>query len=246
MTSASRDSGKPSKDSSAQDVKELAEHMSGEKLKEKITQIQKVKKTMGDELIDSAQLADALLLKKSVAAQQKRKLGALMSLMRPLYLNIVVTLVLSALSGVLQGVFHHIGTWARIMEDARQGNLQKAMDGLVWIGCGHLVEKAVRFLGDTVSENAQSRLGQSVRNGVLNQMVRQDFEYFYRNSAGVLQDRLNRDANELGSNLIVFPRNNIRRVTYILSNLAVLFTDVPLKILIPGMLPTFVMTSMHV
>ena len=63
----------------------------------------------------------------------------------------------------------------------------------------------MRFLGDTISSNAESRLGQSVRNGVLRQMVRQDFEYFYRNSAGVLQDRLNRDASELGSNLIMFP-----------------------------------------
>ena len=49
-----------------------------------------------------------------------------------------------------------------------------------------------------------------MRNGVLESMVRQDYEYFDKNSAGILQERLNRDANELGNNMIMFPARNIQ------------------------------------
>ena len=56
---------------------------------------------------------------------------------------------------------------------------------------------------------------------------------------GVLQERLNRDANELGNNLILFPARNIQRVTFILSNLSILFTDIPRPLLLPCFLPCF-------
>ena len=46
--------------------------------------------------------------------------------------------------------------------------------------------------------------------------VRLDYEYFDKNSAGILQERLNRDANELGNNMIMFPARNIQRIAFIL------------------------------
>ena len=46
-------------------------------------------------------------------------------------------------------------------------------------------------------------------------MVRQDYEYFDKNSTGVLQERLNRDADELGDNLIGFPQEMLEKITWI-------------------------------
>ena len=55
------------------------------------------------------------------------------------------------------------------------------------------------------------RLRPPHRNGVL-AILRQDFQYFDRTAPGVLQERLNRDAAELGQDLIRFPQRLIHRL----------------------------------
>ena len=52
---------------------------------------------------------------------------------------------------------------------------------------GHILLQVTEYIELTFSKNTESRLGQSVRNGVLDSMVRQDYEYFDKNSAGILQ-----------------------------------------------------------
>ena len=68
-------------------------------------------------------------------------------------------------------------------------------------------------------KRSKASFGNIIRNGVLSSMVRQDFEYFDRTSAGVLQDRLNRDADELGDNLIGFPKEMLEKLVWVCSNM---------------------------
>merc|ERR1740138_867279 len=86
---------------------------------------------------------------------------------------------------------------------------------LLFVWAGHILLQVTEYLELTFSKDTESRLGQSVRNGVLESMVRQDYEYFDKNSAGVLQERLNRDAEELGENFIKLPQEILGHIACI-------------------------------
>ena len=70
--------------------------------------------------------------------------------------------------------------------------------------------------------------------------VRQDYAYFDKNSAGVLQDRLNRDADELGENLLGFPKKMIQKFVWVTANLYIVYTQSPLPFFMVAILPVIV------
>ena len=189
----------------------------GEKLKNMVAFAEQVRKNLGRRFVDLDQLREAAALKKAVFKEQSRNTKVLSSLVRPLAPNIALVMLLSAWRGVGRGVFHQIRHWSDSIEMASKGDVAGAGRMLLFVWAGHILLQITEYLELTFSKNAESRLGQSVRNGVLESMVRQDYEYFDKNSAGILQERLNRDANELGNNMIMFPARNIQRIAFILS-----------------------------
>ena len=223
------------------DFKAIAEHDSGEKLKSQIAFVKEAAKNLGRGIIDEQQLRDANALRKRISAEQSDNNLALMKLIKPMWPNISFILAIAVINGVMRGVFHQIKYWSLLVEQAAAGDVKAASGTLLYVWAGHVVIKALELLESTFSHHAESKLGQSVRNGVLNAMVRQDFEYFYRNSPGVLQDRLNRDANELGNNIIRFPARNASRVCFIVTNVVTLGLDTPTKLLVPALVPMVVM-----
>ena len=223
-------------------LKAIAEHESGEKLKNMIIFVEQVRRNLGARFIDVPQLREARVLKKAVFREQSRNTKMLSTLVKPLLPNIFLVMALSAWRGIGRGVFHQIRYWSDSIEMASKGDVAGAGRMLLFVWAGHILLQVTEYLELTFSKNAESRLGQSVRNGVLESMVRQDYEYFDKNSAGILQERLNRDANELGNNMVMFPARNIQRVTFILSNLGVLFSDIPKPLLLPCFLPCIATT----
>lgn len=183
-------------------VKAIGEHESGEKLKNMLIFAEQVKRNLGARFIEKAQLREARALKKIVFQQQSRNTKMLSTLVRPLLPNIALVMALSAWRGIGRGVFHQIRYWSDSIEMASKGDVAGAGRMLLFVWAGHILLQVTEYLELTFSKDAESRLGQSVRNGVLESMVRQDYEYFDKNSAGILQERLNRDANELGNNMV--------------------------------------------
>ena len=95
----------------------------------------------------------------------------------------------------------------------------------------------------TYMKRAKAYFGASIRNGVLSAMISQDYEYFDRTPAGVLQDRLNRDADELGENLIEFPIKMLERAAWIMCNLYIVWTQSPASYFGIALLPVACMTT---
>jgi len=188
-------------------------------------------------------LRESNKLMKAVFAEQSRNNKALLALIKPLAPNIIFVVILAGTGGFLQGVFHQIKYWTDSVMLASQGHRAKATKMLMVVWAGHLLIKALNLLECTFTDNAQSLLGQRVRNGVLNAMVRQDYEFFDRNSPGILQDRLNRDANELGNNIIKFPARNASRIFFLISNFIELFRNTPATLVIPALMPCVVLSA---
>jgi ABC-type multidrug transport system fused ATPase/permease subunit len=183
-------------------LKAIAEHESGEKLKNVVSFAEQVKRNLGTSFVRIPQLREARTLKKAVFRQQSRNTKMLSTLVRPLLPNITLVMALSAWRGIGRGVFHQIRYWSDSIEMASKGDVAGAGRMLLFVWAGHILLQVTEYLELTFSKDTESRLGQSVRNGVLESMVRQDYEYFDKNSAGILQERLNRDANELGNNMV--------------------------------------------
>merc|ERR1740123_1504050 len=78
---------------------------------------------------------------------------------------------------------------------------------------------------------------QNIRSGVMRALVQQDQEYFDKNSAGVLQERLNRDAEQLGSNFIELPQEQLARIACILVNLVQVYSVCPFRMFMTAILP---------
>lgn len=227
----------------AQDFKAMAEHESGEKLKGKIAFLKEVTKNLGPHFVNSEQETKAKALLKTVKAEQQAQNMALVKLIKPLAPKIAFVISIATINGMLRGVFHQIRYWLLAIEQVGSGNLKAGTATLLFLWGGHLLIQTTDLLETTFAQHVESKLGQSVRNGVLNAMVRQDFEYFYRNSPGVLQDRLNRDANELGNNVIRFPARNCSRVANIITIIIQLWFNTPGRLLVPALVPMLIMST---
>merc|ERR1719482_1102080 len=123
------------------------------------------------------------------------------------------------------------------------GDMQLALSMLFNLWCGHMLIKLVELPEFCYTKRAKASFGNIIRNGVLSAMVRQDYEYFDRTPAGVLQDRLNRDADELGDNLIGFPKEMVNRLVWVISNLIQVFLTAPPRFFFAACAPVALMCA---
>jgi ABC-type multidrug transport system fused ATPase/permease subunit len=222
-------------------LKELGEHESGEKLFDAVKLATDVKKNLGPDFIDEALLKEARETHAMVYKDQAKNMASLLKLIRPVLPNIGAACAITIVRHVLCGRYHQIGIWASVIEGAAGGDMQLALETLFQIWVGHLIIKFFEFTEDTYAKRAQSLFGQRVRSGVLAAMIRQDYEYFDKTPAGVLQDRLNRDADKLGDNLIYYPKDMFARATWIVVNLVLVMVQTPLPLFLAACVPVLFM-----
>ena len=232
-------------DATAELLKEIAAHESGEKLNEKIELARKARKDLGAGFVDDAQLADARRLAREVCRDQASNLRVLLELIRPAAPYMAVCATAAVVNCSLRGTFHQIGRWAEVVETAAAGDVKGAYALLFSLWFGHMVIEYVTRFDEVYGQRAESVFGRRIRNGVLAAMLRQDFEYFDRTAPGVLQERLNRDAAELGQNLIRFPQRLIHRLAWMGVNVYFLYHQTPTRLFCVSMLPLLVMIPLQ-
>eukprot|EP00927_Polykrikos_kofoidii_P014063 TRINITY_DN16132_c0_g1_i1.p1 TRINITY_DN16132_c0_g1~~TRINITY_DN16132_c0_g1_i1.p1 ORF type:complete len:942 (-),score=173.02 TRINITY_DN16132_c0_g1_i1:53-2530(-) len=232
---------------------QIMEYWSGEKLSEAIEFTESVKKKLGSGFIDESLLQKSRSTVKSLDATRQRNTNALVMLMMPILPIIVVSGLLKILSTCVQMKYHNIGNWMKPIEAAAKGEQASVMDDIIDIFLGHLLFDAISVLSDGLRERAKNKLDLAVRSGVLQAMLRQDYEYFQKTPPGMLQDRLNRDADRLNSNLISFPLDMLERATRILGCTLFLWVSAPVSMcfsaiapLAPVMLIQYFITCWHI
>merc|ERR1719291_1381371 len=83
------------------------------------------------------------------------------------------------------------------------------------------------FTAGLFEARAARMFGIRVRGEAMRSMLQQDFEYFDRNPAGELQERLNHDAEKLNRNLLALPKQIITELTAIIANVVIVYSMVP-------------------
>jgi hypothetical protein len=185
--------------------KEEQEFLSGEKLKVKLEFVKDVKKRLGADFVDVETIREATQLLRAVTRQQTRR-GVLVSLIRPALPALAIAVPANVIAQGLQSIYYQIGRWNRIGEAAGTGDLAASLYWTIELGVGHVLVWFFEMLTQSFTSRAQGVFAHDLRGSVMRSLVQQDYEYFDKNPAGVLQERLNRDADILGRNLIELPQ----------------------------------------
>jgi ABC-type multidrug transport system fused ATPase/permease subunit len=184
--------------------KEEQEFLSGEKLKEKLEFVKGVRKNLGKAMLDQAQFAEGEKVMRQIVRSASSK-RTLLKLLGPCLPALALAIPANMAGQGLQSVYYQIGRWNRIGEAASAGDMDMVMYWVVEIGIGHVLVWFFEMMSDAYETRATGVFGYNLRTSVLRSLLQQDYEYFDKNPSGVLQERLNRDADLLGRNLIALP-----------------------------------------
>uniref|UniRef100_A0A7S4QJ93 ABC transporter n=1 Tax=Alexandrium monilatum TaxID=311494 RepID=A0A7S4QJ93_9DINO len=216
---------------------ENGEYFSGEKLKEKIEFCEQVQKSLGKSFVDAEKLKEARDVVRLMASVQRKNLKSLLQLMYPILPLLLVAVPAQMIAEGLQSIYYMVARWALVGEAAARGEDDVAVWHLIDLALGHLAIWFFEFITRTYSMRAQMTFLKNLRTGVMRALLQQDFEYFDKNPAGALQERLNRDAEKLGGNIIELPRDILGKVTCISLATYQVASVCPRKMFILAMLP---------
>jgi ABC-type multidrug transport system fused ATPase/permease subunit len=226
---------------------EEAEYRSGEKLKEKLAFARdSVQRHLGKGFVDKALLLEAdRLLSSAAGGAQAKNLHVLGRLLWPVLPPLLVAVPCCMAAEALQSIYYQIGRWQLVGEAAVAQQDEMVLYHLLDLGLGHLLIWFFEVVRDSFSGRASAMFGQGVRSGVMEAILHQDFEYFDRHSAGALQERLNRDAEELSNNFINLPQEILGKVACIIFTLIQVAMVCPSDLFMLALSPLPVITFLH-
>jgi len=222
----------------SEEINEYFEYRSGENLREVIEfQSQSLKKHLGAEYVDEQQLQQAEAYLKEVYQNRSKHMAKVFSLVAPHVPMLLFCVVLLMIQTLFQSVFHQIGYWMLPVEMAVAGDYAGMRFTLLQIFVGHVIFDVVNTVREAFEDRACTQLHSSVTQGVLQALLQQDYEYFDRTNPGVLQERLNHDADQLGHNLIYFPQEILRMVVEVLACLLIVYRETPTDLFMMAIAP---------
>jgi hypothetical protein len=196
----------------------LIEHKSGAKLDEVLKTSKKIVKHFKKEAVDADQIKEAEALQSEIRSAKRNDLMRMLSLATP---HLPVWVVATILGSIKGGIMEPISTllMSQVADDATRPNAKE----LLPIGCLKVLlwfttKELVGILGSIMNDKANSDLKLTLKNTVMESLLRQDIEYFDKHKVGVLQERLNRDTAELSGDALSVPANIIQNATFVLTN----------------------------
>merc|ERR1711881_20205 len=154
----------------------------------------------------------------------------MMRLASPVWLSIIYLVALTVAIYALQSVFYQLASWASPMEAALEGKWDFCYAQMARLLLGHMLIDMFNALNESYTRRAEEEFGQQIHNGVIGSILSQDFEFFDKHSPGVLQERLNRDADQLGESLIKYPRRIFGKFTQVVLHLWLVYLQIPLDL----------------
>jgi len=212
-------------DLDADDMKLCAQFLDGTKLSDLIDLCeQKIKKKFGKAIVPKDLLADAKKMKQELQMAQRKGMYMLVPMLLPLlpYYGVAVLLMIfdssfgamtwHGMATILDGI--DAGTMA--LPELRRLCLSNYVI-LVFCITSHLTAYA---LVHKVTSNFRLQ----VRSAVMSCLMRQDIAFFDIFPSGILQERLNSDAEHLASKFFEVPMHFVHNLFMLISNVLVVYT----------------------
>jgi len=207
------------------ELKRLPQFLDGTKLTDLLQLFnKKIKKAFGKGILDKSLVRDAEDCKRELAKEQRKGVAMLWPILRPvlpMYAFSVCLMIFDASNGTI--VFHSmktlldkVGAGEVTVAELRFATLQTYVK-FIFCVFAHLSSWAF-----THKVTASFRL--KVRNQVMSNMVRQDMKFFDLYPSGILQERLNNDAEQLSSKVFHLPLRLVDSFCRLLSCVLMLYS----------------------
>lgn len=206
-------------------LKQLPQFLDGTKLTELLQLFnKKIRKAFGKDIVDERLVQDAQKCQRELAEGQMKGLAMLWPILwpvLPMYTFAVCLMAFDASNGTI--VFHSmktlldkVGAGEVTVAELRASTLQTYVK-FIFCVFAHLSSWAF-----THKVTASFRL--KVRNQVMANMVRQDMKFFDLYPSGILQERLNNDAEQLSSKMFQLPLRLVDSFCRLLSCVLMLYS----------------------
>jgi len=188
------------------DLKRIPEFLDGTKLTELVTVFKKkIKPAFGKHILDKKLLASAIDCLRELAREQRKGIAMLYPSLWPVMPTYTVAMLLMIFDASNGTVVYHsmktlldqVGEGKVTVDELRSTTLQTYVK-FIFCVFAHMTSWAF-----THKVTADFRL--KIRNQVMENMVRQDMRFFDVNPSGLLQERLNNDAEQLSSRIFHLP-----------------------------------------
>jgi ABC-type multidrug transport system fused ATPase/permease subunit len=209
-------------------VKRIPEFRDGTKLSELLTLYRrKIQKAFGKHILDEQLLKAAEACRDELAKEQRKGIKMLWPALRPVlptYLFSLCLMTFDASNGTV--VYHSMKT---LLDKVGTGDMSieelKVITFQTYIGFGFCVFAHLTAWAFTHKATADFRL--KIRNSVMANMIRQDMKFFDFYPSGLLQERLNNDAEQLSSKLFHLPLRLLESFCRLLSCVIMLYSMHP-------------------
>ena len=120
-------------------------------------------------------------------------------------------------------LFGELASTAQLAYDLNENTMRLALLQSLKVFIWFVFNWPLDNLGDTLVDDVESMLQLDLRNAVMGSIMSQDREFFDSQQAGVLQERLNKDTEELAQTIIQQPKNLISALTRIAVKVFILY-----------------------
>lgn len=208
----------------AEELKFAAQFLDGTKLTELIDLCEnKIQKHFGWNFVPKEELKEAQVAKKECLKNQRKGLRMLVPMVLPLVPMYGISLGLVMFDAWFgERTFHSMATLLDGVEDGTMTLHELGMTCLsnyvlifmcIFAACG----------SQAIMEKVTSQFRLRVRSEVMRCMVRQDIAFFDIFPSGILQERLNTDAEMLAGKFFELPKDVVEKVLKLISNASVVF-----------------------
>lgn len=211
--------------SSPEAIEELEEYKDGEKLQSLVNTVyDKVFPSFGRQLISTALVTEAKQLAAKTAMRRQAAVWRIWLIFRPLAkrwcFGTVILMITEGMWGVLYG---HLMSLCNLGFNVHADIMTEAGRYAAKIAVGFLLVAPFDNLGDSLVDAVEAKMQLGLRSTVMGSLLRQDREFFDHHQSGVLQERLNKDTEDLARTIIQQPKNLLSALTRIITKSVYLY-----------------------
>ncbi len=211
--------------SSPEAIEELEEYKDGEKLQSLVNTVyDKVFPSFGRQLISTALVTEAKQLAAKTAMRRQAAVWRIWLIFRPLAkrwcFGTVILMITEGMWGVLYG---HLMSLCNLGFNVNAAIMTEAGRYAAKIAVGFLLVAPFDNLGDSLVDAVEAKMQLGLRSTVMGSLLRQDREFFDHHQSGVLQERLNKDTEDLARTIIQQPKNLLSALTRIITKSVYLY-----------------------
>eukprot|EP01048_Picozoa_sp_COSAG05_P011686 COSAG05_NODE_1119_length_5816_cov_7.262375_2_plen_445_part_00 len=210
--------------SSPEAFAEVEPFRDGEKLQALVdTLTNEVSPAFGKRLVDGKLVAEAKALASTVATRREAAVKRIWLIFRPLAKRWVAgTVILMITEGMWGVLYGNLMSLCNLGFSLTPDTMANAGRYAATIAAGFLLVFPFDNLGDTLVDAVEAKMQLGLRSTVMGSLLRQDREFFDNHQSGVLQERLNKDTEDLARTIIQQPKNLLSALTRIITKSAYL------------------------